>query len=157
MHNGEERHTSAELLHEHGEPTRLRRPPVAPDREELLQQVPSLSLLGLDLEQLVSVEHVPGSLDFCIPKATHGLEGLVVLALLHVPTGRLRAQIHLNHNNQRRNRSRGQHPAPLAVLAQEVRVLESNGCDKPEHDAESRPHLPHHREGWGNTLAGLGK
>lgn len=63
-----------------------------------------------------------------------------------LPSRTFRAEVHLDHDNEGRNRGRRQHPAPLCVLSKEIGALESNGGDETQHDSESSPHLPHHGE-----------
>lgn len=68
------------------------------------------------------------------------------------PTRAFGAEVDLAHDNEWRDGSRCHHPAPLGVLSEDGRALEGNRRDKSKHDAEGRPHLPHHSESTPDVL-----
>lgn len=146
------------LLHEHNKESALCRTTVAPDSEELFPQRLALTLAGLDIEELGGIVHVTGGLDLVGSESAGGLEGFCPTSLLHVPgclvsvwsqtcvllgsglpSRTLWAKIDLNHNDERRNRRRSHHPAPLCVFSEDRRSLEDDRRHKSEHDTKGGP------------------
>lgn len=95
------------LLHEHYKKRALSGTAVAADEEELLPERLALSLGSFDFEKLGSIVHVSSGLNVVRAQALHGVEGLVPLALFHVPSRRFWAEVDLDHDKEWRDRRRG--------------------------------------------------
>lgn len=85
---------SAELLHKHDEIRKRRGPTVSSHSKEILP-VAAAASLGLDLEQLVGVVHVPSRLNGVMTQSANRTEGLLVLSLFHVPSRAFGAEVNL--------------------------------------------------------------
>ena len=101
----------------HAEPCALGSTSVSANSKELLEEISTLSLTALNLKQLVGVVHISGGLDGRKTQTLDGSEGLVKVTPLHVPSRTFRAEVHLEHDNQGRDRGRGHHPSPWRCLA----------------------------------------
>lgn len=146
--------TTTELLHEHAKPGGLRGSSVSSHGKELLEDVAVLRAGLFNLDKLVRQVHVTGSLDIMLSKLLHRGEGIAVFSLIKIPARAFWELIDEGSNNQGWKRGGANHPAPLGVVAQEVRVLESQGRDEAQHDTKGGPHLPHHGEGATDGLGG---
>ena len=89
---------------------------------------------SLDLNLLVGIVQVTGSLEGRSTETGKRLESVDVTTFADVPSGRLGAEVDLDHHDQGRDSGRREHPAPLGVLALDVAdggggVLESDRDD----------------------------
>lgn len=112
--------------------------------------------LVLDLELSADVVHITGDLEVVVAKQAHGLPGVGVAVLLHVPTRRLGAQVDeadQGHGGQERS---SEHEAPVGRLRDVVHGEVDGGS---QHDTEGGPELPRHDEGTsdgsGSVLSGV--
>lgn len=87
------------LLHEHDEEGRLCCAAVAGNSEHLTPELLAFTHLLLSQKSSVDVVKVSGSLEFRRTELAQGVVRSLVAVSDHVPSGRLRAEVHLCTNN----------------------------------------------------------
>lgn len=108
--------------------------------EELLETLGVVGLaddLVLDLKLGADVVDVTGDLDLVVAESEHGVPGLGVAALLHVPTRRLGAQVDETEQGHGRQEGSSEHETPVVLDVEDGQVEGSS-----QHDTKGSPHLP---------------
>ena len=107
--------------------------------EELLEALGVVGLaddLVLDLELRADVVDVARDLDLVVAELQHGVPGLRVPALLHVPTGGLGAEVDEAEKRHGGQEGSAQHIPPVVRHVEDGEVESSS-----QHDTEGSPHF----------------